>query len=83
MLTPIRPDQSCLIMLAQRWWASDMCSFNVRWPPLGTANMVCVMLVVVEDLDSPIGEPDISPTADQSVRPRVKATVDFDVIVGM
>lgn len=39
--------------------------------------------VILEDLDSPIGEPDVHPTADQPVRHRVKGHVDFDVIVGM
>jgi hypothetical protein len=38
--------------------------------------------VILEDLDSPIGEPDVRPTADQSVRHGLKGLVDFDVIIG-
>ena len=39
--------------------------------------------VILEDLNSPISEPHVHPTADQPVRHRVKSLVDFDVIVGM
>jgi len=39
--------------------------------------------MILDDLDSPIGEPDVHPTADQPVRHRVKSLVDFDMIVGV
>ena len=39
--------------------------------------------MILEYLDSPIGEPDVHPAADQPVRHRVKGLVDFDVIIRM
>lgn len=50
---------------------------------LGTAHMAGDTRVILEDLDSPISEPDVYPTADQPVRHRVKGLVDFDVIIRM
>src|SRR5580693_10086358 len=50
---------------------------------LGAAHVAGDARVILEDLDSPIGEPDVHPTTDQSVRHRVKGLVDFDMIIGV
>ena len=40
-------------------------------------------LVIVEDLDHPMGEPHLDGAADQPVRHRVERLVDLDMVVGM
>ncbi|KAH2824000.1 hypothetical protein KXV85_001328 [Aspergillus fumigatus] len=50
---------------------------------LRAAHMAGDTRVILEDLDRPIGEPDVHSTANQPVRHRVKSLVNFDVIIGM
>jgi hypothetical protein len=40
-------------------------------------------LVIKEDLDCPIGQPDIDLPADQTVRHGIERLVDVDVVIGM
>lgn len=40
-------------------------------------------LVIVEDLDDLVHQPDIEALADQDMRHRVGALVDLDMIIGM
>jgi len=50
---------------------------------LRTTDMAGDALVIVEDLDHPMGEPDLDGAAYQPMRHRIKGLFDLDMVVGM